>query len=310
MRTVALPRRAVGIGLCIALLSLVGADSQRRSPAGPEWPTWWVPIVSGDLTYTDGRLLDVYRPPGDSSNLPVVLMIHGCCGDRADLGHLPPAIAMAGAVVYNADWSGVKPGVTYRQAYAEVACAVGYARSTATRYGGDPRRVTLFGWSDGAMAAAVVAAGGLSLSDPGCRSKRGPDRPDGLVGVAGYYGWTLPPEANLESDRAVAFVGGTHDEVPVAWEEATPHGWLAAAGPRCATLIVGATDPLAADARRYAAALRSSGHAVRLVVAPPSGDQSMLSIRTVEGRTTVRETVATADRCRNTNIARSWGRSG
>ena len=258
----------------------------------------WIRISAGPLRYTDEHVLDVYRPRGDSTGIPVVVMIHGCCGDRADLGLMPAAVAMAGAVVFNADWSGVKPETNFREGYADVACAVSYAREHAHQYGGDPRRVTLFGWADGAMASAVVAAGGATtLKDPGCRARGKGGVPDGLVGVAGFYGWPLPPSPVFANDRAVEFVGGSPSTSPGLWRRASPYGWLASSLPRCATLIVGETDPLSADAVRYAEALQKTGHSVRLVVAPPTGDQTMLSLRTREGSITVRETIANAEHC-------------
>jgi acetyl esterase/lipase len=281
----------------VAIAATPSSASIQSTARDPDQGTW-IEITAGSLRYTDEHVLDVYRPQDDSTDLPVVVMIHGCCGDRADLGVMPAAVAKAGTVVFNTDWSGVKPGTDFREGYAEVACAVRYAREHAEDYGGDPRSVTLFGWSDGAMAAAVVAAGGATtLNDRGCHAPPDGGIPDALVGVAGFYGWTLPVSPIFASDRAVEFVGGSPSTSPGLWRRASPYGWLASSLPRCATLIVGETDPLRADALRYAAALRKTGHSVRLVIAPPTGDQTMLTLRTREGTITIRETIANAEHC-------------
>jgi acetyl esterase/lipase len=270
----------------------------------------WVRITAEAVRYTMGLDQDVYRPTSAGARLPVVVMVHGCCGDRADLGSIPAAVAMAGAVVYNADWGGLRRGSRFPSAYAHVGCAVAYARATAPRYGGDSDRVTLLGWSDGALAAAVVSAGGWRWVDPGCAVPNGRQSPDALVGVAGFYGWPLPVPTEYAGPRAVRFLGGTPASAPKAWTQATPYGWLGSPMPRCVTLLVGRTDPLAADARRYSDALSRWHHQVRLVVVTPAGDQGMLSPRTEEGLTTVHETVSTATHCRRGSSSRQPIRDG
>jgi acetyl esterase/lipase len=255
-------------------------------------------IAAGPLDYTDRRQLDVYPPPTPRPGRPVVVLVHACCGDRADFGRLAEAIASAGAVAMNADWAGIKPSARFPDAYADVACAVRFARARARDFGGNPNNVTLLGWSDGAMASAVVAAAGDQFARAGCRYPQPSGVPDAVVGVAGFYGWTLPPSEVYVNDRARAFLGGTPQTAARAWHDATAYGWLASPQPRCITLVVGATDALVADAERYAAALRGSGHVPRLVIAPAQGDQTMISSRTGEGRITVREAVSATSRCR------------
>jgi hypothetical protein len=163
---------------------------------------------------------------------------------------------------------------------------------------GIPDNVTLLGWSDGAMASAVVGAAGDQFERAGCRYSLPSGVPDAVVGVAGFYGWTLPPSESYVNVRARAFLGRTPRTAARAWHDATAYGWLASPQPRCITLVVGATDALVADAERYASALRGSGHAPRLVIVPAQGDQTMISPRTGEGSTTVREAASATSGCR------------
>jgi len=88
-----------------------------------------------------------------------------------------------------------------------------------------------------------------------------------------------------------AFLGGARREGSHAWHDATRYGWLSSALARCITLVVVITDPLAEDARRYAA-LHGADRVVRLVAAPSDGDQSIISPRTGEAQTTVREALS------------------
>jgi acetyl esterase/lipase len=242
------------------------------------------------VPYADGAVLDVHRPSRPSDGpAPVVVLVHGCCGDRADLGKLAEALAAAGLLTFNADWAGIDADARFPGAYEEVACAVRFARARAASFGGDPERVVLAGWSDGALAATVVGQTGDSFASARCREPDASARPDAVVGIAGFYGWPLPVPGRYVTPRAETFFGGSPSTVPDAWALATPYSSIASAARPTTVLLVGTTDPLLADARRYAAALIDAGRAVRLLAIPPGGDQVLISPRTTEGRTVVGE---------------------
>jgi acetyl esterase/lipase len=292
-------RIAISVFLALAAVLMLSAD--RPSGVAARSPATTTPvthIIAGPLTYARHRQLDVYGVPNGRQGLPVIVMVHACCGDRADLGKLSEAIAAKGAIVMNADWAGIKNDARFPDAYADVACAVRFAKARAADFGGNPADVTLLGWSDGAMVSAVVAAAADRFDRSACLYPNESSVPNGLIGVAGFYGWTLPVPAIYVNDRARGFLGGTPAEAPRAWHDATPYGWLRSPSPSCRTLVVGITDPLVEDAKRYAAALRKAGHKVRLVVAPSKGDQSMISPRTREGQITVREALSVGRPCR------------
>lgn len=246
--------------------------------------------VAQAVSYATGRVLDVYRPPRPEPQ-PIVDLLHACCGDRSDLSKLAEALAAGGAVALNADWGGMN-GARYPAAYAVAACAVRYAHARGAEYGGDPHRVALLGWSDGALVAVVVALAGDTLDRSACRAQQASARPEVMVDVGGYYGRRLPVPGAAVTARAVWFLGGTPATAPAAWRNATPYGRLPTRHPPLrAVLLVGRTGPLLADARAFAAALREAGDRPSLSVASPAGDQSMISPRTAEGRMTVRATL-------------------
>jgi len=272
----------------VALAACAATPAARDQPAGAH-------TVAEDVVYVTGRTLDVIMPvrmPADP--VPIVVMLHGCCGDRADLAKLAEATAAEGVAVLNVSWGGLGIDGSYSRSFREAACSVRFARGESDTYGADPGRVSLLGWSDGALVGAVVAQAGDALSAHGCTAPGESAVPDAFVGVNGFYGWTLPVDASYVTDRAVRFFGGTPEEQPQAWTDATPYAWLGARSTMTSVLLVGATSPLLPDAKRFDAALRRTGQTSRLLVLQPAGDQSLISPRTEEGQIVAREAAATA----------------
>lgn len=126
--------------------------------------------------------LDVYAPTKPGS-WPVVAMIHGFSGSKADLSRLAIAVADRGAVVYVADYREQRPST----AAPELACLARFISATAEEYGGDPDRATLVGWSFGAMTGVVHALGGDGPLPAECTSQAESVVYDTFVGIAGAY---------------------------------------------------------------------------------------------------------------------------
>ncbi|HSF98849.1 MAG TPA: alpha/beta hydrolase [Ornithinibacter sp.] len=248
------------------------------------------------IPYAGDRVLDIHVPSRQGwpnpATVPVVILLHGCCGDRSDLGKLSEALARAQLVVFNADWAGLDADATFPAAYEDVACAIDFARQHAPEFGGDPERLVVAGWSDGAMAAAAVAAAPERFDGQGCLAEKATDAvaPAAVAGIGGFYGWTAPVAGAYVTPRTSRFFGGGPEEAAENWAAATPYSWLASAP--STLLLAGTTDPLVDDARRYAEALRRAGRSVRVVAIPPDGDQTLISPRTSEGRRVVAEIAA------------------
>jgi acetyl esterase/lipase len=282
-------QRVASLVALVGALVLTVACVEGAKP--DDEPASW--LAHQDITYSHELTLDVYRPDAatPTQTSPMVLQLHGCCGDRTNLSKLAEAMAAAGATVLNVDWPGIDADARYPDAFEAVACAVRFARARATEYGADPRRLALLGWSDGALAAAVVTLHGDAYSVQRCVVKVGSAVPDLLVGVAGFYGWQLPVPNDYVTERAVRFMGGTPLEAEQAWHDATPYSWINEGPHVPALLLVSLEDPVRYDALAFAAALHGAGRLVRSVSVEHGGDTSMLSPRTLEGRTTVAETI-------------------
>jgi hypothetical protein len=164
---------------------------------------------------TDGCVnrTDIYHPR-NKGGWPTIVTLHGRPRTPADMAKLARSLAARGAVVFNIDYRGVRPvSRGYPDAYADVACAIRFARARTARYGGDPSRLILIGHSQGGQVAGVVALAGDRF--PGkageCKVDEGRSLPEGLVHVAGV-------SINDPSEPINAtWFGGTRTAVPERW---------------------------------------------------------------------------------------------
>ena len=223
--------------------------------------------------------VDAFALEGGSKR-PIVVMIPGGPlppGNRETLWPLARYVAGRGAVVFTADYrSSPEYGGGYPMTFADVACAIRFARSKGAELGGDPARVTLVAHSFGGFPATVLALGSrdYATDQTACLATTGDGRPDAFVGVAGVY--TLD---RIGQDFLAVFLGGDRPTAPAAWAAADA-AVLAKSdnqgGP--VRLVVGTEDfvaPMAA-AEMLATILRDEGHDVAVSVIPDGTHDSVL----------------------------------
>lgn len=181
-----------------------------------------IPFTSPVACGADGATcilkLDSFAPP-TTKLLPIVVMIPGgpvAPGIREYLWTLARLVAWRGAVVFTADYrSGPQWGGGYPQTFADVACAISFARGHAAALGGDPTRVTLVAHSFGGFPGSVTALSthDFSVDEPECQAAAADGRPDAFVGIGAIYGFD-----HIGQDFLAQMLGGTRDEVPDVWD--------------------------------------------------------------------------------------------
>ena len=250
--------------------------------------------LTRNVPYAASATLDVFAPARPRGRpAPIVVTLHGCCGTGTDLFQLAYGLAASGAVVFNTTYRNLPEGGGYPVAYEQAACAVAFARARGGSYGGDPRRVTLVGWSDGALVAGVVAnaargAGtgpapdcAVGSTDAGGPVAGADAFADAFVAVGGFLGWPVGRDGSVDpadvTDGTVRWFGGQPDAVPAAWVAGNPYTGLGR-NPRLAIrLVVGRDDDLLAGNQRFLEAARAEGLDATLTIAEEAGDQTVVA---------------------------------
>ncbi len=180
---------------------------------------------------------DVWEPPGGAKGpgrsgpdvaahgRPAVIMVHGGgwrSGERSDFPSWDAWLADEGYVVFDIDYR-LSPPPSWQDAPSDVACAVGWVKENATRYGVDPERVVLMGRSAGGHLALLTAyKQGRAATAPGCAARD--VRDTGVAAVVAFY-----PPTDLSRLSSIGylpgmdrFLGGSPGAVPGRYRHLSP----------------------------------------------------------------------------------------
>jgi acetyl esterase/lipase len=241
----------------------VGATDARDSTQKLNIP---FPTVDGE-----SERLNVYMPAGGPSTAgrPVLIAIHGGGWRRLDKDGYGSRIASAfvskGYVVVAPDYVLSKPNKpTWPVNLEDVQAAVRWVRENASALGINPNEIAAIGESAGANLAALV--GTYSLGGDG-----GETTSSSVEAVVAFSTPTdltaLATESPLAGWAARQFLGGTPEQVPAAYTDASPIDHVSAGDPPM-FLVHGRQDPLIpyTQSIELANALSAAGVRNRLVL--------------------------------------------
>ena len=132
--------------------------------------------VSQDVSYGEDALqkLDLYAPKeGAAGPRPIVIFVHGggfTAGDKGSADNVASYFARHGMLGVSTNYR-LAPAATWPEQSLDVGDAVAWLNANAVRYGADPHRIIVIGYSS---AASVVAS---YLFDQSIKTTR-----DGVLG--------------------------------------------------------------------------------------------------------------------------------
>jgi acetyl esterase/lipase len=266
------PLRAALIGrrLPTQLAEAFGDAPARSGPGAPPRPA---PLVAADLlrgvaspqvrrsrrvyVERDGQplSLDLYQPAQAAGAAPGVLVVHGGSWERGDstqMAALNRYLAARGYVVASINYR-LSPAHPFPAARDDVLAALAYLKVNAAAIGLDPGRIVLLGRSAGGQLALLVA---YIAGDPAIRGAIGLYPAIDLA-----YAYAHPANPRLLDGRAIlrAYLGGTPNQIPDTYADASPTSFVDAAPPTL--LIHGLRDEMVSpmQSARLAARLAQAG---------------------------------------------------
>ena len=142
-------RRDLIAGMIASTATLGALPAQARS----------APVT---VKYGSGEL-DIYTRKG-AAGLPVLVYVHGggwIIGNRRDVYSIPDFAARLGMILVSIDY-GKLPSVSVPWQARQVAEAINWTRANIARFGGDPARMIVLGYSAGAHLSALSVLGGTA----------------------------------------------------------------------------------------------------------------------------------------------------
>jgi acetyl esterase/lipase len=185
-------------------------------------------VVYGEVDGTP-LLLDIIHPPAREAARPAVVILHGgglIGGDRSMGVESGTYLAEAGYVAFSIDYrlfDQRDKSNAWPAQLDDAQRAVRWVRANAATYGVDPKRVGAYGHSSGGYLAAMLGVRETrDNSDP--ELEEFSSRVSCVVDLAGDSDLSIPlppTEAHYE-DILTGMLGGTPEEVPEAYRDASP----------------------------------------------------------------------------------------
>jgi acetyl esterase/lipase len=225
-----------------------------------------LPYGSDALQFGDLRL------PKTEGRHPLVIVIHGGFWRAAygldHIGHLCAALTAAGLATWNLEYRRIgNNGGGWPGTFEDVLRGADYVTALAAKYPVDAQKTIAVGHSAGGHLALLLAAR---------------QRVCDVVSLAGVADLRCAWELGLSNNVVMSFLGGSPEEVPDRYRQASPLKLLPLGVPQ--RLVHGAKDdvvPLEIS-EDYVKAANAAGDDARLVVLPEAGHFELIDPRSAE----------------------------
>jgi acetyl esterase/lipase len=221
------------------------------------------------------------RLPGGPGPHPVAVVIHGgCWRSEYDLQHISnasEALTRAGIATWTLEYRRIgDAGGGWTGTFEDVAAGTDYLRTLAQQFPLDLDRVALLGHSAGGHLALWLAAR-PNLPEQSALSSPDPLPVRGVVSLAGIPDLRAYSGPNGCNSAVVPLLGGTPDEVPERYSQASPIELLPLGVPQ--RLVHGARDAIVPveQSRRYVARARERGDDAQLRLVEGAGHFDLIA---------------------------------
>lgn len=173
-------------------------------------------VVQKDhVTYSkQGRslLLSILYPKDKNKVYPGILLIHGGGWRSGDLSQMIPlahALAAKGYVALSVEYR-LSPEALYPAALEDLKAAIRWMHLNANEYHLNSEKIAVLGFSSGGQLASLLA----TLNGPGNK-----DNVQAVINIDGIL--AFKHRESEEAASASAWLGGTYEEKPEIWKDAS-----------------------------------------------------------------------------------------
>ncbi|WP_224998999.1 alpha/beta hydrolase [Cesiribacter sp. SM1] len=171
--------------------------------------------------------LDMFYPATSrnadkAKKLPAVLMVHGGgwrTGDKSLVKPMAQQLAAAGYVTAAVEYR-LSLEAPYPAAVHDLKAAIRWLRANAAEYGIDTSRIAVYGTSAGGQLAALIGTtNNLKKLEGAGDHQQHSSSVQAIIDVDGVLAFKHPESE--EGTMAAQWLGGTYEEVPQNWQEAS-----------------------------------------------------------------------------------------
>ncbi|MFV8270958.1 alpha/beta hydrolase fold domain-containing protein [Flavobacterium sp. GT2N3] len=167
-------------------------------------------------------LLDAFYKKTKNRN-PAVVLIHGGgwkSGNKSQMQFLAKNIASKGYSCFAVEYR-LSPEAAYPAAIFDVKEAIKYIKANAEKFNADPNRVAVLGCSSGGQMAALIGTTNNNLEFEDLKSEFNQSSSvQAIINMDGILAFKHPE--SKEGKVASEWLGGTFEEKPEIWNQASP----------------------------------------------------------------------------------------